>query len=388
MPGNMNNRMRFTRQTIVSNTYYQMPRFLTAGEFAGNNISNNARILYILLLDRHRLSVKNGWFDDNGEVYIYFKREEMESQLGLSERTIAKVIQELKDFFLVEEKQQGLNKPNKIYLLSPIIGNDENPDPYLDPDTDYNPEKNEYECYAESVITEPEIVTPPDTQNLRPLTRKNYASEPVIIVTPGGVNSTGQDPQELSPNDNKLNNNKKKNNNMSDNEFNKTATADRGEADGEPPLAAEAAAENNGRANPTPYSQILEMYNQLCETHGLRPIRSINGKRKTQTAARFKEYGLDGFFDLFGKVSSSAFLCGGGSRGWKADYDWLTAPTNMQNVLEGKYGDNQSNVPLQQTQIYEANGYSNPPQNKNERRDPFLERAMMAYETAIQSTGT
>jgi hypothetical protein len=129
MPSGIKNRMRYTRQTIVSNTFYQTPRFLLAGEFAGNKISNNARILYMLLLDRHRISVKNDWFDDNGEVYIFFKREEMEAQLGLSERTIAKVVQELKDFFLVEEKQQGLNKPNKIYLLSPIIGNDENPAP-------------------------------------------------------------------------------------------------------------------------------------------------------------------------------------------------------------------------------------------------------------------
>jgi CRP-like cAMP-binding protein len=86
-----------------------MPRFLTAGEFAGNKITNNARVLYTLLLDRHRISVKNGWFDDNGEVYIYFKREEMENQLGLSERTVSKVMQELKDFLLVEEKQQGMN---------------------------------------------------------------------------------------------------------------------------------------------------------------------------------------------------------------------------------------------------------------------------------------
>ena len=78
MPNGLINRMRYTRQAIVTNTFYQMPRFLTAGEFAGNKISNNARILYTLLLDRHRISVKNNWFDDNGEVYIYFKREEME----------------------------------------------------------------------------------------------------------------------------------------------------------------------------------------------------------------------------------------------------------------------------------------------------------------------
>ena len=130
--------MRYTRQSIITNTFLQMPRFLWAGEFAGNGISNEARCLYTLLLDRHRISIKNGWFDENSEVYIYFKREEMVNMLGISERTVSKVMQELKDLLLVEEKKQGLNKPNKIYLLSPIVGDGENLDQYVDPTLDYN----------------------------------------------------------------------------------------------------------------------------------------------------------------------------------------------------------------------------------------------------------
>lgn len=170
---------------------------------------------------------------------------------------------------------------------------------------------------------------------------------------------------------------------MSDNEGSKTATADNGAPNDKPPTAAEAAAAHT--SPPIPYTQILEMYNELCETKGLRSIRNISGKRKTQTAARFKEYGIDGFTDLFEKVSTSLFLCGGGDRGWKADFDWLTAPTNMQKVLEGKYDDNQSNTPLHPPQYHEPHqtaGFSTANKNKQERHDPFLERAMNAYETA------
>jgi len=370
MSDGINNRMRYTRQAIVTNTFYQTPRFLTAGEFAGSKISNNARILYTLLLDRHRISIKNGWFDDNGEVYIYFKREEMENQIGLSKITVLKVMQELKDLFLVEEKKQGLNKPNKIYLLSPAVGDDESPAPYLDPESDYNPEKeNEYDCDPEhdGSIN----LAHQEVQELNSRTQINY--------TAGSIETIPPEVQNLYPNDNKLNNNKKKNNNMRDNEVSKTATADSGEADETPPAAA-AEAE---KQTTTPYSQILKMYNELCETRGLRSIRSISGKRKTQTAARFKEYGINGFTDLFEKVSASHFLCGGGDRGWKADFDWLTAPTNMQKVLEGKYDNSdQSNIPLQQAQFYEPY----PPQKKQERCDPFLERAVTAYETAARAT--
>ena len=167
---------------------------------------------------------------------------------------------------------------------------------------------------------------------------------------------------------------------MNDNERSDTAAANSSETNKDTPVEAE--------AEKTPYSQILEMYNRLCEKTGLRSIRSVSGKRKIQTAARFKEYGLNDFVELFEKVSASSFLCGGGERGWKADYDWLIAPTNMQKVLEGKYDDEQSNAPLQKTyphEPYQTTGFSNPAQNNQERRDPFLERAMMAYETAANA---
>jgi len=336
-----NGRMRYTRQAIVTSAFLQMPRFLYTGEFAGNRISNNARNLYTLLLDRHKISIKNSWHDENGEVYIYFKREEMEQQLGISERTVTKVMQELKDLSLVEEKKQGLNKPNKIYLLSPIISDDENPDPYVDP----APE-DEYTGYN----SDPEITTPTETQHLHCQTLNICTSEP--------ANFTAQEPQYLSPNYNDFSYNK-----LSNNELSKTATT--------------TAASGRGGGE-IPYSQILEGYNQLCETTNLRPIRSITGKRKAQTAARFKEYGLSGFFNAFEKVAASSFLCGGGDRGWKADFDWLIIPANMQKVLEGKYDNDQCNIPT--TQILQPKFTGNP--NKQERPDPFLERALTAYATA------
>ena len=66
-PNSAGENIRYTRQSIITNTFYQMPRFLMAGEFFGDKMSNNARVLYTLLLNRHRLSVKNGWQDENGD---------------------------------------------------------------------------------------------------------------------------------------------------------------------------------------------------------------------------------------------------------------------------------------------------------------------------------
>ncbi len=112
----MNNRVRYTRQNIISNNFYQLPKFLFDAEFS--NLSNDARVLYSLLRNRHEISIKNEWYDENGEVFLYFKREDMQTILGLSENTIAKAMKDLKAYSLIEEERQGFGKPNKIYLLS------------------------------------------------------------------------------------------------------------------------------------------------------------------------------------------------------------------------------------------------------------------------------
>ena len=49
-------------------SYMMFPRFLLDME-----INETAKMLYIILLDRARLSQKNeGWSDINGHVFIYF----------------------------------------------------------------------------------------------------------------------------------------------------------------------------------------------------------------------------------------------------------------------------------------------------------------------------
>ena len=78
MPNNYNEtneRVKYTRQFIMSELYYQMPQFLTADEFFGDKISNNARVLYTLLLNRHRISVikneqSNNKFSNNKVIKL------------------------------------------------------------------------------------------------------------------------------------------------------------------------------------------------------------------------------------------------------------------------------------------------------------------------------
>ena len=80
-------------------------------------LSNNAKMLYMLLFDRLELSLKNGWHDKEGNVFQYYTNEQLMIDLNCnSNNTIIKIKKDLKDAGLMTEVRQGMNLPNRIYL--------------------------------------------------------------------------------------------------------------------------------------------------------------------------------------------------------------------------------------------------------------------------------
>ena len=83
------------------------------------SLSNNAKMLYMLLFDRLELSLKNGWHDKEGNVFQYYTNEQLMIDLNCnSNKTIIKIKKELKDVGLMTEVRQGMNLPNRIYLAA------------------------------------------------------------------------------------------------------------------------------------------------------------------------------------------------------------------------------------------------------------------------------
>ena len=100
----------------LNNKYYQIPQELFVNRLYKEKLNSDSKILYTFLLDRLSLSQKNHWFDKEGRVYLIFTREEVQSKLCLSEKTVTKAFKQLNDVNLIAEKRQGLGKPNLIYV--------------------------------------------------------------------------------------------------------------------------------------------------------------------------------------------------------------------------------------------------------------------------------
>ena len=100
----------------LEHKYYQIPQELFVNEKYKNKLNSDSKILYAFLLDRLSLSQKNHWIAEDNNVYLIFTREEVQEKLNLSDKTVTKSFKILMEVNLVQEKRQGLGKPNLIYV--------------------------------------------------------------------------------------------------------------------------------------------------------------------------------------------------------------------------------------------------------------------------------
>lgn len=103
--------------------FYQMPRWLMARQ----DLSLDAKLVYMLLYDRFRLSQKNGWTNQRGEVYLVYPRQELAEALGVHYGRITKAVRQLQNVGLVWERSSGFNSPHQIFLSEPVEHSVENP---------------------------------------------------------------------------------------------------------------------------------------------------------------------------------------------------------------------------------------------------------------------
>ena len=95
----------------IPKALFQEPRF--------QSLSTDAKTLYGILLDRMSLSMKNGWHDEQGRVYIIFTLDDVAETLGYKTEKAIKLFNELdtkKGVGLIERVRQGQGRASLIYV--------------------------------------------------------------------------------------------------------------------------------------------------------------------------------------------------------------------------------------------------------------------------------
>ena len=95
------------------------------------------------------------------------------------------------------------------------------------------------------------------------------------------------------------------------------------------------------------FDAFLDYFNKTLKANNsiIPSLRKIDERRKNVIHARIKDYGTDAIYEVVQKASVSSFMNGGGSKGWKANFDWMFGPDNFRKVLEGNYDDMDTKKP-------------------------------------------
>ena len=108
---------KFTTDSPAA-SYVPLPRFLLQDETLCE-ISNDAKVLYALLLDRASISRKNSYVEPDGTIRLYFTVEQAQAKLHRSRQSATRIFRELEHSGLIVRRKQGLGKPALITLNYP-----------------------------------------------------------------------------------------------------------------------------------------------------------------------------------------------------------------------------------------------------------------------------
>ncbi len=87
------------------------------------DISQTARVLYALLLNRSTLSQKNEWVDERGRIFIVFPIEELAKEMRKGKTTIKAALNELSEAGLLERIRTDFGRANHLYVKI-LLGQD------------------------------------------------------------------------------------------------------------------------------------------------------------------------------------------------------------------------------------------------------------------------
>lgn len=175
------------KQTDIQNVYHmQMPRWLFSDP-RYVDMSLDAKVTYTFLLNRFQLSRRNGWVNDQGEVFVIFPRKALAAELRICEQRVTAAFRKLAELQLIWEKRCGRGDANQIYLATviPMEDNAYECAPFLSPNQD--------ECGSRTpdfeVLDETDGYQ--ESQNMQPKNGRNSSSRTAESALP--------EPQEPSP---------------------------------------------------------------------------------------------------------------------------------------------------------------------------------------------
>ena len=109
----------------IRDKFYQFPMVLLEDAELYGSLSSDALVIYAILRNRIQSSLDQkhvqSFSDQNGRVFCYFRQQELADVARVSLSTARRALKQLSDCELIFKVKQGLNLPDRIYLLIPKV---------------------------------------------------------------------------------------------------------------------------------------------------------------------------------------------------------------------------------------------------------------------------
>lgn len=112
------NKSVISKGQIQMNSYYQLPKEILDNEKYSEMKANSMK-LYIKLFDLTKVSIRNGWIDDNGNYFVKFSQLDSKNKIGMAQNTFRGAKKELIELGLLVEKKQPKGLPSILYVQLP-----------------------------------------------------------------------------------------------------------------------------------------------------------------------------------------------------------------------------------------------------------------------------
>ena len=100
---------------LYNEFFFQFPKaFITDEKY--KDLSDGAKIIYMLLKDRASVAILKKQYDEHGDVYFTFSNKELSQLSNYSERKVTSAKKELMDRGLLEQVQLGGKQKPRLYL--------------------------------------------------------------------------------------------------------------------------------------------------------------------------------------------------------------------------------------------------------------------------------
>ena len=114
----------YEADNVYGALFFQFPKVLMYGE-QYKNLSDTAKLAYMVLKDRLEYSLRNHWVDEEGHVYFIFTNKELENLFNCHNQKVIKIKNELTSAHLLKQKAMHFNpktkKMNRIVYTFPSL---------------------------------------------------------------------------------------------------------------------------------------------------------------------------------------------------------------------------------------------------------------------------